>query len=545
MTAVVAAAETAMERFDRHMVEATGYVLEDYSLIRDSPLTCLERMQLFGTLVDESGAVQALEKYDQEDRKSNAGRKPLFTFRAVLILYMMHIDDKNNRYDHIARTLYAQMTPETRAYLELPKKWGSKRDWYCRYWRAMNRVLELCEPWKVDKKHHLTAKQYKRALKSYSQSKRDRMDELMNMLVHATVRRLPADIRATYSGNIAIDGTLIEVAGRPNPGKNYDHEDRRNLDAMSGRYRRGGKHDGKGKVTDKAGWEMQTVVTVPNSPKQPNSFPILTTGLAFHQPGRIKHGPRIAMEAHAREFTERGYMMADRAYNGLTTLGFQLPTRQMGFRGVYNYKKKESDVQGAIDDVIFIGGRPYVKWMPPAQKTARKDFLDGKINRETYESLIEKRKAYELKDKGKPAADGSQRFTYPDLSGAMCIDPATKNPIKPKLKKATFTLHPNTEEAMRVIKHLSGFAFKSQEWQDWHGLRSHVESNNQYVKADAETDLGNPEKRRARGYAYHALTSAMAFAVSNMRRIVSFIEAQAVAALGEKDLRQRMRNRAE
>jgi len=65
------------------------------------------------------------------------------------------------------------------------------------------------------------------------------------------------------------------------------------------------------------------------------------------------------------------------------------------------------------------------------------------------------------------------------------------------------------------------------------------------VKADAETDLGNPEKRRARGYAYHAITSAMAFAVSNMRRIDSFIEAQAVAAPGEKELRQRMRDRAE
>ena len=216
----------------------------------------------------------------------------------------------------------------------------------------------------------------------------------------------------------------------------------------------------------------------------------------------------------------------------------------MGFRGVYNYKNKFADEQGAIEDVVFIGGRPHMKWIPAELRTARKDLRNGTIDRATYNHRIASRQAYELKDKGKPSPDGSQRFTYADLTGVMCFDPATRKLVKPKLRKTTFTLHPNTEEAMRVIKSLGGFAHKSEPWKAWHGLRSHVESNNQYVKADAETDLGNPEKRRARGYGYQALTSAMAFAVSNMRRIVAFIEAQAIAALGEKGVRDHMRNGA-
>lgn len=136
-------------------------------------------------------------------------------------------------------------------------------------------------------------------------------------------------------------------------------------------------------------------------------------------------------------------------------------------------------------------------------------------------------------------------FTYPDLSKSICIDRATGKRVFPRLAQKTFTLHPNTKEAMRAIKHLSGFAHKSPQWKAWYGMRSHVESNNQYVKADAETDLGNPEKRRARGFAYQALTSAMAFTVANLRRIVQYIEAQAAAELGAKTMRERARRRTD
>ncbi|WP_404445069.1 hypothetical protein LG315_00205 [Microbacterium marinum] len=293
------------------------------------------------------------------------------------------------------------------------------------------------------------------------------------------------------------------------------------------------------------GYEMETVVTVPNTPNQPSSFPILTTGLAFHQPGAIKHAPRIAMEAHAQEFTERGYILADRAYNGSKSFRFQKPTRELGYRGIYTYKKKEADIQGTIGDVVFIGGRPYANYMPEPLTTARADLKNGLITHEQYEKRIASLSEFELKDKGKPDRDGRQRFTYPDLSKTICIDRATKKRVFPRLAQKTFTLHPNTREAMRVIKHLSGFAHKSPQWKAWYGMRSHVESNNQFVKADAETDLGNPEKRRARGFAYQALTSAMAFTVANLRRIVQYIEAQAAAELGEKTMKDRARRRTD
>lgn len=536
--------EAALETFDRRMKEAVGRTHEEYELLRASAHNSLERMQFIGELVDESGIVELLERWENQDRKSKAGRKPLFSYRAIVILLWMHKEAGDDRYKRIAQTLYAQMTPATRKYLGIPYLPGDQRDWYGRYWRAMNRVLALTRPWQINRKVHATPEMYKAALATYSQEKRDRMDELMNKLIHAPIHRLPADIRAAYAGNVAIDATLIEVVGEPNPNAENFEAKRLNLDPTSGRYRRGGRHDGRGGKNDRAGYEMETVVTIPNTPDAPDSFPVITTGLAFHQPGRIKHGPRIAMNFHAQEFSERGLILADRAYNGSKPHRFQKPTREMGFRHVFDYKTTQAGVQGVIDDVVFIGGRPYVNYMPPNLKTIREDFKARRIDRATHDARLEALDAYHLKDKGVPDADGRQRFIYPDLTKVACFDPATGKLLtgrqKPKTQ-ATFLLSPDSPSRMRIVKHLSRFPHKSQKWRAWYGMRSHVESNNQYVKADAETDLGNPEKRRPRGYEFQALSAALAFAVSNMRRIVSYIKSQAMKDLDEKTLRRARR----
>jgi len=523
----MSAQETPLDRLNRHMVEATGYTHDMYEVIRQAPHSNLERMEMFGRMVDESGAADDFEQWAKEKKKSKAGRKAKISFRAVCVLYMMHMDAGDNRFNAIARTLFAQSTPETFAYLGIEPEPGTKRQWYQRYYRAFNRMMALVEPWDLPRNRRATAEEYQQALATYSQLNRDRMDVIMNKLIHTTVRRLPEEIRATYAGNVAIDATLIEIVGEANPNRKNTHLDRLNVDGMSGRYRRGGNHEGRGGRRDKAGWEVETVVTVPNAPNKPHSFPILTTAVTMHQPGRIKHGPRIALGFHAQEFDEsqRGYLLADRAYNGSKPERFQKHVMKLRFRSVYDYKRKNAGKHGQIDDVIFVGGRPHSMYMPQNLVTARDDYEAGLIDRVTYENRMARRPLYELKDHGRPDAEGRQRFTYPNLSKVLCIDPATQKVVKPVMKKVTFTLAPENAASMRVIKHLQSFEHKSNEWKQWYGMRSHVESNNQHVKADAETDLGNPEKRRAHGYSYQAFTAAMAFAVSNMRRIVSFLEA--------------------
>lgn len=533
--------EAAAERFDRHMQEATGYTLAQYERVRAVGPTSLAHIQLYGRLVDESGAAGALERWHTQDRKSNAGRKPHIPFRALLILHLMHTDAGANRYHDVAKTLFARLTPDGFAYLGITVTDGTQDEWYIRYWRSLNRILALTSPWDVPRNTFLSAAAYRRALESYSQERRDRMDELINRLAHASVRRLPADIRATYRGNVALDATLIPIAGRPNYRVTDLEHDRPNLDAMSGPYTRTGRHEGKGKRKDLAGWEAETVVTVPNKPGDIDSFPILTTGLTMHPPGRIKHGGLIAVKFHADLFDERGYLIVDRAYNGLQPHRFQNPTRMMGFRHVYKFKKNRSGRQGAIGDAILVDGHLYVKWMPETLVTATPDFKYGRIDEATYLARIAGRSEYALKDKGRPDAEGRQRFSYPDVTKLTCIDPATGKEVEPRLLSKTLTLHPDSPEAMEIIRSLQAFEYRSDKWRAWHGLRSHVEANNRYMKDDAHANLGATDKRRPRGYAFQALAVGAAVAVTNMRRIVTFVTKQAKVVLTTKMLRARRR----
>jgi len=542
-----------LRTYDRHMIEATGYVHEEYERIRESAATSLERVQLWGSLIDESGVVEKLEQAARAERKSNAGRKPHMSIRTVLILFIMHIDSGDNRYNAVARTLFAQMTPETRVYLGIPAMRGTKRMWYQRYRRSLNRVLALLEPWTVDRKKKATAEEYQAALASYSDEKRSRMDEVVNDILHATVRRLPADIRATYKGNVALDATFIEVPGRPNPGKKHHGRDRRNLDAMSGRYSREGTHEGTGHERDKAGWEVETVVTVPNKPGAPDSFPVLTTGMTVHQPGRTRHGGRIAMCYHSREFArdQRHLLITDMLYPGLTPEHFQIPIAKMGFRTVWDIRKtreskdKDKAIHGVVDDAIAIDGCLYLKWMPEHLINATVDYRrepgdPKKIDEATYDARRKSRTAYRVMGKGRPEEDGSFRFYYPpiDTKKHRYFDRATGAEVKrPVLKQATLTVSPDIPEHLAIIKQLQMFELRSEDWTKWYGQRNRVEENNYWLKHDGFTDLGNPEKRRPRGYAYQTLTAGFAGAVSNMRRIVSFIANPAVKAIGETALR--------
>ncbi|GAA5037707.1 hypothetical protein ACFQRL_14165 [Microbacterium fluvii] len=536
--------------FDRHMLEATGYIHEDYERIRESAATSLKRLQLWGSLIDKSGVLDKLDAWARAERKSNAGRKPHMSFRTVLILFMMHIDAGDNRYNSVARTLFAQLTPETRAYLGLPRLRGTKRMWYQRYRRSLNRILVLCEPWTVDRRKKATAAEYQAAVASYSEQKRTCMDELINDIIRATVRRLPADIRATYKGNVALDATLIEVVGRPNPGKKYANRERWNVDAMSGRYSREGTHEGTGHEADKAGWEAETVVTVPNKPGAPDTFPVLTTAMTVHQPGRTRHGGRIAMQYHAKEFTrdERHLLMTDMLYPGLTVENFQLPIAQMGYRTVWDIREpheKDKAIHGTVDDAIAVDGCLYLKWMPELLVNATVDFRrkttdPRKIDEDTYYARLKRRAPYRVMGKGRPEEDGTFRFYYPtiDAKKHAYVDHATGTEVKrPILKQRTLTVSPDIAEHLPIIKQLQMFELRSDDWHKWYGMRNRVEENNYWLKHDGFTDLGNPEKRRARGYAYQALTAGFAAAVSNMRRIVSFIANAAIAALGETTLR--------
>ncbi|MDU0366896.1 hypothetical protein RWH45_06685 [Microbacterium sp. KSW4-17] len=543
--------EAAVDLFEARMLEATGHTSEEYGKVHAVGPTSLAHVQLYAKLIDESGIVELLEKWFAEKRRSNAGRKPMIPFRAALVLHIMHAGSGTVRYHDIARTLYAQLPPAAFEYLGITTTVGDHDEWYMRFWKALNRILALVSPWDVPRNTFLSAEAYRRAHETYSKERRDRMDIIMNALAHASARRLPKDIRKNYKGNVALDATAVYLTGRANPRIYNLDSPRFNLDAMSGPYTREGAHEGDGSRSDEPAWEVETVVTVPNTPGAIETFPFLTTGITMHAPGKVKHGPLIAIKFHAELFDERGLILVDRNYNNLRSHRFQNPTRMMGFRHVYNFKdKKRLAMEGAIGDVILVDGCLYVKWMPIDLINATFDYRhedpEQRIDETTYRERLRSRSSYLLKNLGYPDEDGRQRFLFPDLSKVACFDPVIHDkPVRPKLAQRTMTLAPDSDEAMRIIKHLMQFEYRSPEWFKWAGQRSHVEANNNYLKREGGSDLGDPRRRRPRGYAFQALAIAAATAISNMSRIVTFLETAVNNVISLTDRRRARRRRDE
>ena len=177
-------------------------------------------------IVDNSGVVTKLIEWRYARLKSNAGVKPTIPFRAVLVLFLLHVQlGYGINYHRIAETLDVHFHDEEFALLGIQNHAGDHDDWYQRLWRSANRMMALIDPYPGPRNKRLKPKAYAKLLtkqatpKATRKSARnlERLDWLCEQLLHTSVRMLPADIWAKYTGNIAADATLIPGTGRPNP----------------------------------------------------------------------------------------------------------------------------------------------------------------------------------------------------------------------------------------------------------------------------------------------------------------------------------------
>jgi len=129
--------------------------------------------------------------------------------------------------------------------------------------------------------------------------------------------------------------------------------------------------------------------------------------------------------------------------------------------------------------------------------------------------------------KGLPDRDGYQRFTYPTGS------PVPHAPLNGKNSIMVPLMIPETvvksekpggkSRRLQPLKHLQRFAYKSDEWSSFYGMRNLVEASNSRFKDSNQEDLGNPKKRSGRGFSSNYLVTALAIASFNLRAIATFI----------------------
>lgn len=233
------------------------------------------------------------------------------------------------------------------------------------------------------------------------------------------------------------------------------------------------------------------------------------------------------MQQHSRNFTQRGIYAADRAFNNLKPERLQLPLRADRWEAAFDYRSDQLGHQTPLHGrpVIMVDGALYVHFMPENLRNFTRHHANSLPDPETgapytqerLAALMQSREPYRLKAHGRADADGYQRFTYPDPRRYMAYDPATGKRVRNNTLTGSVTVPPQPD----IVKHLQKYPWQSPDWHRVYGQRNQVESANKHLKDVRYTDLAQPKKRSARGYAFQFLTAALMCVSSNIRRLVT------------------------
>lgn len=434
-------------------------------------------------IVRNSGAGEELERWKAEARRSNAGARPLISLENVLVLFLAHaLAGLPLTYSEFATTLRLRLNWDSRTLLGISHKRGTQQQWYDRMWAAVNRVVVLIDPYPAKRNKILKGEEWaefrastdKQTYKDHTARMLERFEELVNSMVRASVRELPADVWNKYDGEMEIDATKVESRGRANP--TSLEGDRSNPDPFLGRYKREGTHEGKGAGTDVPAYELETAVMAWNKPGEKHLFPFLVTAVTMHAPGKLSgHGYRL-IEFHKRYGFDRFTCIIDRAYNGGTIDSFHAPARLAGVELVIEYKVTDLGLQGWFEDLILVDGNWYVNWMPLHLITASRDLrvlgdavtkarrdlrhashrdklateeqiAEDLANEQRIASAparirqlknaIHSRSRYRMKEHGRVDSDGAQRFRYPDPADSL----VTPQPLDETRNSITIPLY--------------------------------------------------------------------------------------------------------
>ena len=563
-----ARAETWMqEAFGRSMrdhVRATGYGRISTAVVDVDRIMKLSK------------APGMLRDWAAEDQKSPAGAKAKITVTSVLaLLILQKLLGRPTLLTEI-QTTFTELSARQLAVLGITHSPKEDEFLYDRIWAAVKRLIKVVDQYPGPRKYLLTAADYRDVL-IYRKSqncgvKRDRMFELANALIGATLLMLPPEVRARWDGNVAVDATYIALGGkRGNPNADNLRSNRWSCNYDGGFYRPEGAHgayahddvtakvkgpDGKIVKSTPEGirkWGIELeVARMASNAAESESFPLLTVAVSFHRPSEIKREAARLVEAIQARGDKVNYLILDRAYpNGLID-EFALPLRMKhGVKLVFDYKVIELDVQTFNKGLVQVAGSWYIDSLPQALRSADKDYeavrdtyrkakekampAEGRALRDEFDMESElhrkqltQRDKYRLKLKGLMADNGDRRYLLPLSAPGFAkwrAQSGTPNGATLTLFNSDYTDKKALTDANRGgLKREQHLVWASEQWAKIYGLRNSVESANRSIKRSQYEDLGNADNRQVRGNTFTYLISAIAAMSENLRAIIDFFK---------------------
>ncbi|PAT13525.1 hypothetical protein [Corynebacterium hadale] len=534
----------------------------------------LDMLDVATKVVDTSGVVEQLAEWDSADRAGRGlgGRPAHVPVRAALILFILPA--------LLGKPMYVRESSEILRYrlggkawnaLDIDlRKWDTRTSttWYDRLWRTLRyRVRDVIDPFpETPHWRRLDKEEYAELAASrdpeFVKSRHARTSIFMSMLALASAKVLNEDMFDGWDGDIAIDGTPIEVTGYGRTARSR----RQPSTPEAGWYVRTGDHKGDGvsgvEHIKKSAWGFETTAVVAVGGEFGKTRPAPVIGLSLDKPGyKPGYNARAALAHLEGTNLPRRYAVTDMAYYPLSKAEhYQIPMREKGWKlvGEVPNRTEAKGVSAAYRGVTLVDGTGYC---PAIAK--RKDLLDpkgefdkGNITEEQFALAIAQRKRLQL-DVKEVEKDGTVRFSCPALSGKVACplrkndEQAKKNAAKkgaagnPALplparqvpskktcgdlcRQQSVSIAVNDPDATRFNKyHQQGPAAYTDEWTAlYKPYRARNEAANAFVKGESHIGTGDRTKKAMRGFTGVALRTVLAVVAANVRLYVNHLKRQ-------------------
>jgi hypothetical protein len=489
-------------------------------------------------LIERSGVARWLEA-EIEARYRRPGRpRELSVAQLLTALLLLATDDRALHLSAVTEVLFARLSDAAKATLGVTGEAQRRHAFLARYRQVrylFHAIASVLDPSGLPKNLRLTPEVFAQRCTTISDDEvrdaRDRLESFTGAMLAASVGEYADELPTTLA--YGLDATPVPLFSR-GPSKRAGLSA---TDPDGGWYVREGDHrereDHRGRSRSRVAWALEATLLTTASPEPGTvaAFPNLVVGLALDRPGVDPGGTAVRVLASARSRGFRpGPLGVDRAYSGAFATNFHLPARALGFELVIDYRVDQLGRQANSHGAVLVEGTWYCPGMPEVLVTATIDLRRGAIDADVYRQRIGARRAYALRRKSGPDADGYERFMCPAqgqrpkvrchlrptslaLVGARTVVPPGAPPLL--CSQHAITIAPDV-----AARHAQSFAYGSEEWaRHYATLRNTIEGWNGFVKDPAHEALAQPARRRVRGIAAQGIFVTLLIVAANLRKI--------------------------